>query len=74
MMFNKPTTMTDHEWRRSKAYNIMLGCPPAPGRRQAWWENLPWAQRASVLDLPNFDADIFRECTGIDVTTTGKED
>ena len=32
---------------------------------QYWWDNLSDDQKACVMNLPNFDADIFYECTGI---------
>ena len=35
--------------------------------RQKWWNKLPDADKAEVKSLPNFDADIFYQCTGIRV-------
>ena len=35
--------------------------------RQAWWDSLPDDDKKEVLSIPNFDADKFEECTGIDV-------
>ena len=35
--------------------------------RQEWWGGLTDDNKQEVMSLPNFDADIFRECTGIDV-------
>ena len=37
------------------------------GNVQAWWDKLPDSNKQVVLALPNFDADIFEECTGIRV-------
>ena len=34
---------------------------------QTWWDGLDQYKRDIILDLPNFDADIFFKCTGIDV-------
>ena len=34
---------------------------------QAWWDNLSDNDKQIILALPNFDADIFEECTGIRV-------
>ena len=34
---------------------------------QMWWDNANEEVKQCILDLPNFDADIFKECTGIDV-------
>ena len=36
-------------------------------KRQAWWDNLPETDRRTVMDLPNFDPEIFEACTGIKV-------
>lgn len=35
--------------------------------RQKWWDELPDEDKQSVLDLPNFDAGIFQQITGIEV-------
>ena len=32
---------------------------------QLWWDSLPNDDRDVIKALPNFDAEIFRECTGI---------
>ena len=32
---------------------------------QLWWNVLPEEDKQVILSLPNFDADIFEECTGI---------
>lgn len=37
--------------------------------RQAWWDGLPAKDKQTVMNLPNFDADVFYECTGIRVKT-----
>ena len=34
---------------------------------QLWWDDLREADRQVILNLPNFDADIFEKCTGIRV-------
>ena len=34
---------------------------------QMWWDNANEEVKQCILDLPNFDACIFKECTGIDV-------
>lgn len=34
---------------------------------QGWWNKLPKSNKNAILSLPNFDADIFHKCTGIDV-------
>lgn len=34
---------------------------------QKWWDWLSESDKNTVMNLPNFDANIFKECTGIDV-------
>lgn len=34
---------------------------------QTWWDGLDQCKRDIILNLPNFDADIFFKCTGINV-------
>ena len=38
-----------------------------PDDRQVWWDSLPDCDKKTILSLPNFDAVIFKEITGIDV-------
>ena len=38
---------------------------------QTWWDGLDQRKRDIILDLPNFDADIFFKCTGINVKGEG---
>ncbi len=35
--------------------------------RQIWWDNLPEEEKEAVKELPNFDADKFKKCTGITI-------
>ena len=34
---------------------------------QVWWDGLDHTHRQIIMDLPNFDAEIFRKCTGIKI-------
>ncbi|MBR3001540.1 MAG: pentapeptide repeat-containing protein, partial [Oscillospiraceae bacterium] len=34
---------------------------------QNWWNNAAQYKRDAIMALPNFDAAIFKECTGIDI-------
>ena len=34
---------------------------------QVWWDGLDQTHRQIIMDLPNFDAEIFRKCTGIKI-------
>lgn len=35
--------------------------------KQKWWDNLDDTEREAVMSLPNFDKEIFKEITGIEV-------
>ena len=35
--------------------------------RQEWWNNLSDSDKDIIKSIPNFDSDIFEECTGIKV-------
>jgi hypothetical protein len=37
--------------------------------RQNWWNALSEDDQSAIRELPNFDAGIFREITGIDVNS-----
>lgn len=72
MMFNKPTDWTYEDWKNSLAYKIILYSMPEEKNiygigRQDWWDSLIGIKQNSILELPNFDKDIFKEITGIDV-------
>ena len=66
-MFNKSTNMTREEWRSSNAYTILSNMPDVIGCRQIWWEAISPELKSAVLSIPNFDAEIFKEITGINV-------
>ncbi len=34
---------------------------------QLWWDNLSEEKKRIIKNIPNFDAEIFRQCTGINV-------
>ena len=38
--------------------------------RQKWWDGLSEEHKNEVMSLPNFDAEIFEQCTGIKVNKT----
>ena len=37
---------------------------------QIWWDGLTNEEKGYIKDLPNFDPDIFEECTGIKIEGT----
>ena len=39
---------------------------------QVWWNGLEEYKKSVIMSLPNFDARIFKECTGIDVSITNE--
>ena len=41
---------------------------------QLWWDGLNEQQREVIFSLPNFDPDIFEQCTGIKVQKAGEKD
>lgn len=55
------------EYKRTKGY---LKCKEEESNslRQERWNSLPTKDKEAVLSLPNFNAGIFKEITGIDIT------
>ena len=39
---------------------------------QIWWNGLSEADRNKIKSIPNFDAEIFEQCTGIKIESEGK--
>lgn len=62
--------MTDEEKEQHPEYSVTGGFLKYIEKetgRQMWWDGLSDRQKDSVMSLPNFDKDIFKEITGIDV-------
>lgn len=62
--------MTDEEKRLHPEYSTtggFLKYIKKESKRQEWWNNLSSSDKDAVMSLPNFDKEIFREITGIDV-------
>lgn len=66
-MFNKPCSWTYGMWYNSGARFILNQCPKNNNRRQDWYDHLAEQHKAIIKLLPNFDAGIFKQITGIDV-------
>ena len=81
-LFNKPSEWTYRDWRNSEAYYILknvvsLGLFDFPQfsdvidsdieNEESWWDGLTSHEKKVIKNLPNFDAAIFKEITGIDV-------
>lgn len=71
-MFNKPMRITREEWINSDVYAVLSWMPVIVEERQFWWKTISQDQKNAILSIPNFDAKIFKEITGIDVG--GKND
>ena len=62
--------MTDEEKRLHPEYSTTGGSLKyieKESKRQEWWNNLSDEDKDAIMSLPNFDKEIFREITGIDV-------
>jgi len=62
--------MTDKEKGQHPEYSVTGGFLKnieVEGERQEWWDSLTKEEKDIVMSLPNFDKDIFKEITGIDV-------
>lgn len=66
MMFDVQSNWTMNTWLRSKAYYIMMECPVKHQERQKWWDELPIDDKQAIFKLPNFNADKFCRCVGIE--------
>lgn len=40
---------------------------PTAKQKQEWWDELPDTEKEIIKSIPNFDAAIFKQITGIDV-------
>ena len=62
--------MTDKEKEQHPEYSVTGGFLKHIEKetgRQMWWDGLSDRKKTIVMNLPNFDKDIFKEITGIDV-------
>ena len=73
-LFNKPSEWTYRDWIRSDACFILDGKPQNlfgfrnnTKNMETWWSRLTSREKDVIKNLPNFDAAIFKEITGIDV-------
>lgn len=63
--------MTNQQKQDNPGYDICGGFLLQRSYKEAWavvWQELSAAERQELLSLPNFDAAIFKEITGIDTT------
>ena len=62
--------MTDEEKEQYPEYEVVGGylkILEKSERRQLWWDSLSVEDKNIIKSIPNFDAKIFKECTGIEV-------
>ena len=70
------SSMTELEKINNPTYKTTGGYTKTLDYKEAWkavWGNLKQETKDQFLTLPNFDADIFLEITGIETRTTVKE-
>ena len=68
--------MTDEEKKADPQFFVKGGYLKTYTWEEAWanyWRDSDEEERQKVLNLPNFDAAIFKEITGIDTGKTTKE-
>ena len=66
--FNKESNLTYEDWLLSDAKKILKEIPAEDYKyAQDWWNRLEDTYKQIILDIPNFDREIFKEITGIDV-------
>ena len=77
-LFNKPCDLTIRDWCHLPARELLLEMPfldsnptlentPKSIARQSWWDALDKYDKSKILNLPNFDPQLFHKITGIDV-------
>lgn len=66
-MFNKPSNWTMDKLRDLGILVILEGMPDSKESRQEWWDYLRSDDKDLIKSLPNFDPEIFKEITGIQV-------
>ena len=65
------TDMTDEEKAANPEYHVRGGYLKTLEYTEAFqksWDEPPEEDRKKLFDLPNFDAEVFKEISGIDVT------
>jgi hypothetical protein len=69
--FISKSSMTEGEKEKHPEYKTIGGyvkiVTMTDNDRQIWWDALPEEEKEAVKELPNFDADKFKKCTGITV-------
>ena len=69
--------MTEEEKKKNPTHKTTGGYTKKVEYKEAWeifWRRTPEENKQKFLDLPNFDAEIFKEITGIDVNESNMID
>lgn len=71
-LFNQESDWTFRDWMHSRAREVLERVPVAGQKdiqktSQQWYEGLQQEEKDCIRNLPNFDREIFRKITGIDV-------
>lgn len=67
--------MTDEEKKAHPSYKTTGGYLKILDESecaQIWWDGLSEADRNKIKSIPNFDIEIFEQCTGIKIESEGK--
>ena len=67
--------MTDQEKVDHKDFHVTGGYLKTLEYKEAWqkaWDGADTEDREKIFNLPNFDAEVFKELTGIDVNKDDK--
>ena len=71
IIFIDKDDMSEEEKQKHPEYNTIGGYLKVviveKSKKKIWWNKLPENERQEILNLPNFDKDIFFECTGIEI-------
>ena len=68
--------MTDDEKKADPNFFVRQGYLKTYSWTDAWanfWKDTSEENRQKFLDLPNFDSEVFKDITGIDVETKSKD-
>ena len=65
-----PSNMTDEEKEQHPEYKVVGGylkITDNSEHAQLWWDSLSESYKSTIKAIPNFDKEIFKEITGIEV-------
>ena len=69
--FDKPSEWSYADWKSSAACLILSGLAvgeiTSVADRNIWWRNLSITEKFFIKTMPNFNKEIFKEITGIDI-------